>query len=258
MQPSSCPSRRLVLSALAAVAAPSLAETTRSPRPNRLHLATLDWPPYTGSALPAQGASSAVLRAALLGVDAELQLSFMPWARALADGGPGGPLHGYFPAYRSAERDLQSLRSERIGASRVGFAHRRGERPTWRSLDDLTGMPIGVVRGFVNTEDFDRRMRDGRLRTDPATSDEVNLRKLAAGRIALAVIDEAVFHALLAPGGPLAGQAALLQFDNAQLLEEKSLHVYLQRNADGQHWLERLNRGLARIDVDAVFRRSLQ
>jgi polar amino acid transport system substrate-binding protein len=240
-------SRRRLLQALSLGPAGALAQ---APLPT-LRLATLEWPPYTGATLLGQGASSVVLRTALRQVGAGLELGFMPWARALVEGGAGGTRDGYFPAYRSEERDRQGLRSLRIGASRVGFAYRRAQPVAWRSLDELAALPIGVVRGFVNTADFDRRVREGLLRTDPAVSDEENLRKLAAGRVQLAVVDEAVFHALCA--GPLAAQAPHLAFDASQLLEEKPLYVYLRDAV----WRDRLDRGLAKLDVDAVFRRAL-
>ncbi len=229
---------------------PAVAETLR--------LATLDWPPYTGEALALQGASTAVLRAALRSQGHALELGFMPWARAVLEGSQGRQHLGYFPAYQSEERDRQSLRSERIGASRVGFAYHRGQSFSWRSLDELAQQRIGVVRGFVNTVDFDQRMRDGRLRTEPAVSDLVNLRKLGLGRVDMVVIDQAVFHALTGPRGELAAYREQLVFDSAQLLEEKPLHVYFQRHAEGERWRSRLDRGLAQIDVAAVFRRALE
>lgn len=224
---------------------------------DRLSLATLEWPPYTGARLPAQGASSQVLREALRARGWALELAFMPWARALVEGSSGERLLGFFPAYRSEARDSQLLRSARIGSSRIGFAYRGSEPPRWKTLDDLGSQAIGVVRGFVNPDELDRRLRDGRLRSEAAVSDEENLRKLAFGRVQLAVVDEAVFHALTGPQGPLAAEAPRLRFLAERLLEEKSLHVYLQRRPAGERALAQLDRGLAALDVDAVFSRSL-
>lgn len=221
-----------------------------------LRIATTEWPPYTSAARADQGASAAVLRAALQAVGHELQLEFLPWARAVYEGTQGAQALGYFPAYESAERSRLALRSARIGESRVGFAYRSGHAPpNWTRLDDLASLRIGVVRDYVNSEDFDTRMRDGRLKTEAAVSDEENLRKLAGGRVDLAVVDHAVFHALLQQHARLG--SAGLQFDDAHLLEEKTLFVYLRRDARGERWRRLLDEGLARIDIRAVFQQAL-
>ncbi len=219
-------------------------------------IATTDWPPYTTPARPDQGASSAVLRAAFQAVGHEVRFEFLPWARAVHEGTQGSRAAGYFPAYESAERSRLGLRSARIGSSQVGFAHRADKPPpSWSSLDELAGRRIGVVRDYVNSEDFDTRMRDGRLKTEAAASDEENLRKLVGARIDLAVVDRAVFHALLVQHALLGG--AKLQFDPQRLLEEKGLYVYFRRDAQGERWLRLLDQGLERIDARAVFQQAL-
>lgn len=224
-----------------------------------LNLATLEWPPYTGSQLPLQGASSAVVAAALKAEGAsQLQLEFMPWARALGEGTVLPRFGGYFPAYESEDRNRQSLRSARMGESRIGLAWRRGELLAWQNLDELAPHAIGVVRGYVNPQDFDQRVVAGKIKIDTAVSDEANLRKLASGRVRAVVIDQAVFHALVGSKGTLAPLREQLEFDPHHVLEEKPLYVYFQRNAEGQRWLERFNRGLARIDARAVFRQALE
>lgn len=228
-------------------------------RADSLNLATLDWPPYVGHELAAQGASSTVIRAALLAEgNGQLKLEFMPWARALNEGTVAPRFHGYFPAYESEERNRQSLRSARIGESRIGFAYRRGEVMSWTRLDELADLPLGVVRGYVNTRELDQRIAAGKLKADAAVSDEANLRKLANGRVRLAVVDQAVFQSLISAKGPLAVYREQLVFDAQHLLEEKPLFIYFQRNTEGQRWLERFNRGLTKIDARAVFRQALE
>jgi polar amino acid transport system substrate-binding protein len=224
-------------------------------RADTVRIATTEWPPYTSAALPGEGASAAVLRAAFKAMGHELQLEFLPWARAVYEGTQGKRLVGYFPAYESEERSRLGLRSARIGSSPVGFAHRAAEGPRWTTLDELSSFKIGVVRDYVNTAEFDARSRDGRLRTEAAVNDEENLRKLVGQRIDLAVIDRTVFHSLLAQHPAL--KSAGLQFGDRSLLEDKAFFVYFRRDAEGERWRQVLDAGLAQIDVRAVFQQAL-
>ncbi|MBB5206003.1 polar amino acid transport system substrate-binding protein [Inhella inkyongensis] len=239
--------RLALLFALLCWHSPSRAETAV--------IATLEWPPYIGATLPQEGGSAAVVRAAFKAVGREVRFEYLPWARAVEDGSHRSGLAGYFPAYQSAERDAKGLRSAPIGASRVGFARRPDQALRWRRLDDLRELRLGVVRGFVNTAEFDQRMKDGRLKTEAAVSDEVNLRKLVFGRVQAAVVDQAVFNALMHK--ELAAHRHELVFDEARLLEEKPLYVYFQRNAQGQRWRALFNQGLAKIEIQRVFDAAL-
>src|SRR3546814_17680884 len=65
------------------------------------------------------------------------------------------------------------------------------------TLDDLHALSIAVVRGYTNTREFDARVADRRLTVEPAIDDLTNLRKLASGRVRLAVLDAAVIGYLL-------------------------------------------------------------
>ena len=48
-----------------------------------IQLTSLEWPPYTGSELPQQGASMAVVEAAFDAMGHDLEVRFLPWQRAV-------------------------------------------------------------------------------------------------------------------------------------------------------------------------------
>jgi hypothetical protein len=74
----------------------------------------------------------------------------------------------------------------------------------------------------VNTEEFDLLVASGKLRVELVADDAPKLRKVLAGRISLAVIDENVFHYYSerkvfnfplprpSPRGPAVGVAVLI------------------------------------------------
>ncbi len=220
--------------------------------PEVVRLASLEWPPYTSARVEGQGASAAVLRAALATQGARLEIEFMPWTRAVAvaqDGGSG--FHGYFPEYQSAEVERRFWLSRPIGSSPLGFVERRSTPVRWRRLEDLRGIPFGVVRGYVNTADLDARIASGELTAVPAGDDLANIDKVMRGRLDLAVIDRHVLAWLAGNEPRVADARRVLQF-NARTLEDKVLYVALPRSPAGERTRELIDAGLERIDIPAI------
>jgi len=226
-------------------------------RAEEVLLATLEWPPYVGAQLPQNGGTTAVLRAALAAEGITLKLDFVPWQRAIQLGVYDHRYAGYFPAYAGAERDAKSTRSDPIGSSPLGFAELAGHGINWHSLDDLHGKRIGVVAGYVNTDELDRRLREGLLMGDTAPSDELNLAKLLARRVDMAVIDRHVYDFLLHTTPSLQASAGAFSY-NSTLLDDKKLYVYCQHSPEGERLCAKLNQGLAHINIEEVFRSALR
>lgn len=128
----------------------------------------------------------------------------------------------------------------------MGFAERTDQPVAWATLDDLRGKRIGVVRGYVNEEHFDREAAEGRLRIEAVNDDLGNLRKLKAGRLDLVVIDARVFESLLATTPELHHRGPGLRM-NPRLLTVHSLHAAFRRDPDGRAAWELVERGLASL-----------
>jgi polar amino acid transport system substrate-binding protein len=234
-----------------------LAKSAPAPAAQTIVLTTLEWPPYVGKALPQQGGSAAVVRAALHAVGVEVRFKFVPWPRAVQLGTYGKDYAGYFPAYFEEERSRAALISKPIGSSPLGLARQATRNLPWNSLDDLVHYRIGVVEGYVNTAEFDRRVGEGLLPADAAQTDSLNLLKLANRRIDFAVIDRHVFGYLLRTDPTLQPFAAQLAFDKA-LLEDKPLYVYFRRGPEGEQLRALFNQGLEKIRAEELFQRAVE
>lgn len=208
-----------------------------------VRLSSVDWPPFSGENLPNRGLSTAIVERTLARAGLSLTVEFLPWQRAVVTGLKMPDRAGYFPEYRTAASQEKCLLSAAIGSSPLGFAERVASPVTWRGLPDLAGRRIGTVRGYVNTDDFDRAATDGTLTVEPAVDDATNLRKLAAGRLDMAVIDANVLAHLLSTEPDLRPLRAGLRF-NARLLEDKSLHVCFQPGPAGEDLRRRFDRAL--------------
>ena len=217
-----------------------------------IRLTSLEWPPYAGAKVDQQGASVAVVRAAAQAMGYELEVKFFPWNRAVAlaqDAGSG--YHGYFPEYHSDEVASQFLLSDAIGSGPLGFVEASAAPVAWSSLADLKGKTIGTVDGYVNTAEFDAMAASGELKVDAVVDDATNIKKVAAGRIPLAVIDGNVLNFLLQNDPSLAAARGKVQF-NARPMEDKALYVAFQRSAQGEEAARVINEGLKKIDAKAI------
>lgn len=211
-----------------------------------LHIASSEWPPYAGPRLPGQGTALQTLREAARTEGAEIRAHFLPWSRVLVQAGTRqSGIIGFAPEYRSRGGEQRWLFTRPIGYSPVGFAERSDRPVTWASLGDLRGKRIGVVRGYVNEENFDREVAEGRLRVEAVNDDLGNLRKLKAGHLDLVVIDARVFEYLLATTPELRRPGPVLRM-NPRLLAVHSLHAAFRRDPEGQAAWELVERGLAR------------
>jgi polar amino acid transport system substrate-binding protein len=235
----------LAFGALAGLLHPAQAQ------PPTLHLASLEWLPYAGAALPQGGMSAAVAKAVATRFGYGIKIDYLPWKRAMQAGGSDPGFDGYFPAYHTAERARQCHFSAPMGHSTIGLAVRAAEPLHWRTLEDLAANKLGVVLGYSNGARFDAMVEQGKLSVDSSVSDTVNLRKLLAGRVRAVVIDKAVLRYLLATDPGLSRQRALLAFED-HLLAELNLHVCFQRTALGQKLRQSYDAALLATDISKI------
>ncbi len=214
----------------------------------KVEIATLDWPPYVSAQLPEEGATSAVLKAAFTAAGYQAHLQFLPWKRAVdATAAHDDGVQAFFPGYHCKQRP-GLIASQSLGNGPLGIAELAAKPVAWSSLDDLSGKTIGVVQGYANTEDFDARAKDGRIKTDQAASDVLNLRKLALARLDGAVVDRYVLEYLMKTDATLKPYAGQIRFA-AKPLEDKQLFLCTTDDDAGRALIRDFNAGLAKVDV---------
>lgn len=215
--------------------------------PHRVHLTSLDWPPYSGSSLQDGGSISVLVAQAFQARGIRATIEYYPWSRTIVQVRDAHTHHmGFFPAYYSAEREADYYMSDPIGESPIGLIERKDAPIVWNSVNDLGGKRIGVVQDYVNTAEFDALVNSGGLTVEAVVSDTLNIRKMIGRRIDTAVIDEHVFAYLLKTDPDLAAGRDLLQF-NAKPLESKTLYLYFRRTPEGLALRDEFNAGLRHV-----------
>ncbi|WP_186441196.1 substrate-binding periplasmic protein [Desulfamplus magnetovallimortis] len=217
-----------------------------------IKLATLDWEPYIGQTLPDNGYVAEVIREAFKRSGYEIQMDFLPWARVVKMAREG-KYDGYFPEYYSDELQKDFKVSSSFPGGPLVFFKRKGEEIHYGSLSDLKPYFIGVVRGYINTREFDEA---DYLKKDEATDDLTNFKKLLKKRVDLIVADKFVGYDTVRKNLP----DAVEQIDVVNPpLEIKDLFLCISKKTpDAQIKLEALEKGLAEIKSDGTLERILK
>lgn len=151
-------------------------------------LATGEWAPYVSEENEGSGICTEIITAAFKKSGYETSYSFYPWKRCevLAE---RGDVFATFPYRVTDERKERFYFSDKIVFSSGRFFYMK----TFGTVDytefsDLKEYKLGGVRGYWYEKDFN----EAGLIVDYSISDEINIRKLAAGRVQIAAGDEAV------------------------------------------------------------------
>lgn len=166
--------------------ASSPVEPADAPPSTIVRLAATEWPPYTGADLAEQGWLTQVTREAFAHEGLEVQVEFLPWARALRDT-EALRFDGVLAAYDTPERRAIYQLSDPMPGGPVELWTRVGSgiAPD-AAVPTLFDRPLGVVRGYVNPPQIDD---EPHWKRDEANDDLGNLRKLLFSRVDLIVID---------------------------------------------------------------------
>jgi polar amino acid transport system substrate-binding protein len=158
-----------------------------------LKIATLDWEPYVGKILKGEGFNTEIITEAFKRAGYTVKIDFMQWDKAIEDATKGS-YDAVFPEYYSKDRAKNFIYSNFFSNSLLVFFKRKSSNITYKTLKDLTPYKIGVVKGYINTEEFDKASY---LKKVEAETDEENLRKIAKGELDLIVIDKLVAQYLI-------------------------------------------------------------
>ena len=215
-----------------------------------IRLASLDYPPFSSPRLQEGGTLVALSRAALELHGHSLVVDYMPWARVVL-AIKRGDYDGALPLWPTDLVGLDLRPSRPLAYSEMGFFIRRDSPLLGLPLEELNGLRVGIVRGYA----YPKRLLSGGLIPEEAASDISNLRKLAARRFDLVLLEREVGLHLLHEE-PLLGQQLIWQ---GRLHERIPLLVGLRpaRN-DEEDLIEQFDDGLKQLLDSGEYLRILR
>jgi len=211
-----------------------------------VQLAALNWPPYIGENLAENGFGAEIIKTAFNRVGYGVTFSFLPWVRALKDANIGKYDAVCFAYYSEQRAKIYALSNPFVESALV-FCKRRDADIVYHTLQDLTPYRIGIVRGYVNTTEFDRA---DYLHKEQANSELLNLKKLLNKRIDLTLIDKFVAQYLI--HSVFARQAKAFQFIDPPLKIHPMYLMFSKNTNNYQKKLEDFNYGLQQITDDGT------
>ncbi len=169
----------------------------------KVHLSTLNWPPYISSGLCDKGWVFQLTVAMLISKGYQVEIQFLPWARAMRNV-ELGQSDILFPDYfiepsapsdnvkGKTRRDILAL-SRSFPGGMVGFIKRKHEETKYNGfLTSIINERIGVVRGYQNTPEFDAMMDKEMFSTIGAVDELQLVQLLTARRVNLIIADPKV------------------------------------------------------------------
>lgn len=117
-------------------------------------------------------------------LDIRFRIELLPWKRVLQQV-EQGQVALASPLFRTPEREQFAQYTGPVHYSALGLFAPANSTLRFTGLADLDGKRLGINRGFVLQDEFDRAVREGRLQIEEVNAVEQNIRKLQAGRIDL-------------------------------------------------------------------------
>lgn len=215
-------------------------------------LVSSNWPPYTGLELVNGGFTNEIIRQALEQTNLKTKFIYMPWRRAM-ESVKTGEIDALYSAYYSTERANTYIASEPyVYSDLMLVAHSDSHIYGYKTLADLSPYRIGVVRGYVNSPEFDQA---NFLQKEPVTNDKLNLKKLLGKRVDLIVIDRFVALHLLQSMGKSESSIRFL----AKPLDQKPVYIMFSRkNTLSTTRVEAFNSGLKIIKQKGIYQDILK
>jgi polar amino acid transport system substrate-binding protein len=213
-------------------------------------LATLEYPPYSSETLPSGGSIVELTRRAFATQGYVPRIDFLPWARVRAEL-RGGNYQGALALWPQEIKEENLSASRPLFYSQLGLFVRRRDPQPFRSLDDLRGRKVGIVRGYG----YPPRILGSGIVTEEAVDDISNLRKLAARRFDLVLLERLVGEHLVAGDTELRGRLVWQE----PALERIPLVVGFTAHKPGQpDWAAVFERGLRELHASGEYLRILQ
>lgn len=208
--------------------------------PEKVAISIGEWPPYVSSELPFLGLMSHIVDAAFELERISPDYEFTDWESAYQDvmSGNGKVSFGWI---KDQKREAEVLFSESIAYLTLSFFHHRSKPFSWETYDDLTGLRIGVIKGYSYGDEFELARKKGLLTITEYDSAEKAFTALIRQQLDLLPSDIVVGESVI---------ARLPQFGDVLVYDEHPLSVtptYLiaaKDNEAGQAIIARFNQGL--------------
>ena len=196
------------------------------------------------------GIYPAVLITAFARIKQPLLLGTRPWRRALLELDEGRA--GIAGIYKNSERATRYDFSEPIYVEKIVVYFNQSRPIAFRTLADLDGKRVGVIRGWSYGDAFDAARKAGRFAAEDVTNDRANFQKLIHGRLdAVLAVEEA--------GNAVIASERYHSIEHGRvLLAVNAAHLAFNRSAEQTELLARFNATLGEMKRDGTLEKIVR
>ena len=207
--------------------------------------------PYYAEDLENGGVITQIITEAFRREKYQINVRFIPWARAVHEV-KTGKRDGIYGIWYRKEREEWIVYSDPLFLSKTMFLKRKENPISFKKLEDFGPHTIGIVRGYSYPKSFQEATY---LRTIPAADNLSNMKLLTYKRIDLILIEQGVGSYLM---------NTLPELKNEKLewleppLEVLPHHIgFSKKDKNHQRNLEAFNKGLGEIKADGTMRKII-
>ncbi|MET3132369.1 polar amino acid transport system substrate-binding protein [Oxalobacteraceae bacterium GrIS 1.11] len=231
---------RLVFAAHLAMA-PALAWANEN-----ITLTSGEWLPYLSPQSRQYGVISHIVSTAFAREGITVHYVFLPWSRAYVEADKDGS-NGSIIWSKDAERARDFYFSDTVFEGQTVFFHLKSLAFDWTDFDSLSNLKVGGTLGYKY--EFEKNPK---IHLDHAVSDEVNFRKLLAGRFQIFAADLNVGNTILKERFSAQERERVTHHPRPYNLTRYYL-ILARNNQHNAYFLERFNRGLKRMRDDGTY-----
>lgn len=222
---------------------------------NPIVLTNGEWPPYFSKDFKFGGVGSRICQEAFALEDIDVEYEYLPWKRGL-ESAELGQFAGSLGWRKTPEREELFYFSDPLLTVDSVIFHRKGQHFNWETLDDIGGMTVGATLGYTYIDMLKPYIERNGGKLDIAPTDEINLHKLAAGRIDVFPCAKAVGYYILR-AKTLPGTGDLIKHHPKPILEGEIYVVISKKHPRGKELIDRLNRGLKKLKESGLYNKYL-
>lgn len=224
-----------------------------------INVSTGEWAPFMSKKLKNYGFVTHIVTEAFSMVGVKVNYNFCPWPRAMSFTKMGRTISSS-AWYWNEERAKDFYFSDPLFIERQVFFHLKEMPFNWKNITDLKGKRIGAMIGYFYGEKF-KNAEDTKLFTvERISSDELNFKKLLAGRVNIIVTSLFVGTHILRK--KFSKNVVSRITYHPKSVNDGPLHLIFSKNAKGLEWRAIFNQGLAKLKssgkLDQIYNSALK
>ncbi|MEN9868809.1 MAG: hypothetical protein RL748_4399 [Pseudomonadota bacterium] len=230
--------------------AAAMAQTT--PARPVLKIATGELAPYATESRTDRGIALAIVRRAFELSGYQVQFTFLPWSRALAETRlgkwDGTAYWGHKP-----EHDAGFFLSENVLTEQWVFVYRKAIPFDWHSLEDLRPWRIAMIQDYTYTPEIWAMANAGKFRMDRHKDDLAVLKMMLLDRVDIAPMERNVACDLLSRHFT-AAESAKLAAHPKWMTDTFTTHLMLPRTLEASAGrIDDFNKGLKKLRASGEY-----